>query len=114
MLAQSKTIKITLFLCLFFFALACNKKPNVCISANHTKVEVRPDSGVVNVPREFVVNCDRDASSYEWDFGDETSVQTGRIVSHTFTLPGTYTITCTGFTKKNSASVTLSYTVVPQ
>ena len=114
MLAQSQTIKIALFLCLFFFAIACNKKPNVCISANYTKLEVRPDTGFVNVPREFAVNCDRDASSYEWDFGDETAVQTGKIVSHTYTLPGTYTVTCTGFTKKNSASATLNYAVVPE
>ena len=28
MLAQSQTIKIALFLGLFFFAIACNKKPN--------------------------------------------------------------------------------------
>ena len=64
MFKQITIVKVTLFLSLFLFALSCKKKPKVCITVNNTFTEDRIDTGVVNMPRDFVVTCDRDASSH--------------------------------------------------
>ena len=113
MLKQFNVIKVTFILGLFFFALSCKKKPKVCITVNQTKTEDRIDTGVVNLPRDFVVSCDRDASTYQWDFGDDTQLEHGKIISHTYTTVGSYTVSCTGYTKKDSSTVTLNFEVIP-
>jgi PKD repeat protein len=58
-----------------------------------------------------------DACTYGWTFGDG-STGTGRITSHTFTLPGTYTVTLTvtdsaGTSASTVSTVTVSDVAVP-
>ena len=113
MTTESKIIKVTLFLSLFLIIFSCHKNPKVCFAANNTFTEDDPNKGTVNTERTFVVTCDRDASSYQWDFGDSTQLEHGNKMPHTYTKLGTYTITCTGYTKKDSTVVTQLFEVVP-
>ncbi len=56
---------------------------------------------------------DSDSLSYVWDFGDGTADAAGAIVSHTYTVVGTYTVTLTVYDGRGgvgSASVVLTVT----
>jgi uncharacterized repeat protein (TIGR01451 family) len=48
---------------------------------------------------------------YTWDFG-EGQVANGRIVTHTFAIPGDYTITLTAANQANSYTTTVTITVI--
>jgi PKD repeat protein len=51
--------------------------------------------------------------SYDWDFGDETT-GAGLTANHTYTSPGTYTVTLTvKDSAGNSATDTITVTVLP-
>lgn len=42
-------------------------------------------------------------AQYSWNFGDNTTAQTGMTVNHTFTAPGTYTVKVTASSATNAA-----------
>ncbi len=58
------------------------------------------------------IDYDGNITRYEWDFGDGTT-DTGKVVTHIFTLPGTYAVTLTitdssGEIKSDTAIVTIA------
>lgn len=55
-----------------------------------------------------IVNSIENIVKYEWNFGDGTPLQLGSNPSHTYTLPGTYTITLT-VTTANGCSATRAF-----
>jgi len=94
---------------------------SVTITASDPVVPPTPPTAVISsstaagtVP--LTVNFDGSGSaatnatitSYDWDFGDNTS-GTGAFVSHTYTLPGAYTITLT----VNDSSGQSNQTTIP-
>ncbi len=53
-------------------------------------------------------------TTYSWDYGDGSPIETGEIVSHIYTIPKTYTAKLTVTNKKNkSSSATANITVKP-
>jgi len=62
-------------------------------------VNTSPTTGVAPLAVSFdgAGSSDADGSvvSHQWDFGDSSAVESGVAVSHTFTTPGSYTVTLT-------------------
>lgn len=54
-----------------------------------------PKEICAGAPTQFcaIDSCKEGSIEYYWKFGDGTPVQTGNCVTHTYTAPGTYTIT---------------------
>jgi uncharacterized repeat protein (TIGR01451 family) len=57
------------------------------------------------------ISIDGSNLSYTWDFGDG-GVANGRIVTHTFAIPGDYTISLTAANQANSYTTTVVITVL--
>jgi len=53
------------------------------------------------------INAGSDVT-YEWDFGDGSSTETGKIVTHVYSAPGTYIATVTATNNVGSDSATTS------
>ena len=77
----------------------------ISINASETRFEVCEPVTV-----EFDANVQGDTPlTYEWDFGDG-STATGREVEHTYTEPGTYTVTLTASNAAGSDTRTITIT----
>ena len=69
------------------------------------------DPGCLNTNVVFTNNSTGAATSYIWDFGDNTSVATApgvTTVTHKYIAPGTYTVTLTAITAGNACDVVLT------
>lgn len=49
---------------------------------------------------------------YEWNYGDNTTIETGEVVTHTYEQVGTYTLALTVMDNDNQESIPLEYTIV--
>src|SRR5690606_5264725 len=77
----------------------------ISIDASETRFQVCEPTAV-----DFEANVEGDEPlTYSWDFGDGTT-GTGREVSHTFTDPGTYTVTLTVSNETGSDTRTITIT----
>src|SRR5690606_2184955 len=74
-----------------------------------------PTSGPAPLAVSFDNNSER-ANSYRWNFGDGSPTDTSENPTHTYTPPGTYTVTLTAIGQNNltpSAVVNISVTPPP-
>ncbi len=56
-------------------------------------------------------NFSSGATSYSWDFGDLSPLETNTNVSHSYSMPGIYNVTLTAFNACNSDATSMSITV---
>jgi PKD repeat protein len=74
-----------------------------------------PKSGTVGLAKVFRASAKDTWSATDppiWDFGDGTASQIGKKVSHTYSLPGTHTVTVTDSDAVgNTATITKAITI---
>ncbi|NNE36369.1 MAG: PKD domain-containing protein, partial [Rhodothermales bacterium] len=76
-------------------------------------ISANPQSPDSATPVSFSANIQGDGPfTYRWDFGDGTTA-TGANPSHTFTTPGTYTVTATATNEAGEDTRTMTIVVVP-
>lgn len=73
------------------FSAAFTITPNPALVNQSVKFDASPSLG--------------DIVQYQWDFGDGTGLYTGKIITYSFTAPGTYLVTLT----VTSTSEAISY-----
>ncbi len=97
-------MKKTLLVLFVLSAVIACKKPEACFDASTT-------SPKLGQPVSFT-DCSQKAEHYHWDFGDNTS-STETSPSHTYEVPGAYTVTLKvdNKKKKKEHSITQSITV---
>lgn len=78
-------IRFTIFLWTAVLLAGCAKEPLAFFSVDNT------NQLKTGIPIQMI-NYSVDAKSYEWDFGDGTT-STEESPTHTYTIPGTYTVT---------------------
>ncbi|CAA6819329.1 MAG: Chitinase (EC [uncultured Thiotrichaceae bacterium] len=72
-------------------------------------IVANPETGTATLDVSFDGSTSTDDGSitqYDWDFGDGTALDTGAIVNHSYTVPGTYTVTLTVTDDGNKTAVT--------
>ena len=80
-------------------------------------VDTRPDNGTFQIDTAVVFNGTRsgdeapDLLSYEWDFGDGAERETAPVVSHNYTVGGTFNVTLTVWDAGNQTAVSDPYTL---
>jgi PKD repeat protein len=80
------------FIAVLAFMVNCGKEPTACFTMTSESID-NEDDPMVGEDIDFE-NCSAEATSYEWDFGDdETSTKTAP--THAYAAPGDYTITLT-------------------
>lgn len=67
--------------------------------------------GLSNTALTFT-NTSTNASSYSWNFGDETAASTDASPTHTFTSPGTYSVVLTATNEAGSRTATKSVKIL--
>jgi PKD repeat protein len=100
-LMTTRTILSLISVLLLF---SCNKKEDTPVTANFSY----SGTGVASATVQFT-NSSANASSYSWDFGDNTT-STLASPSHTYTKGGVYTVklTATGSSGSNSVTKTVN------
>ena len=68
-------------------------------------------ASVVNLTGTFTATVDLPAAVITWDFGDGSPTATGSPVLHTYTSPGTYTVTVTATNPVSGTAATATLTV---
>lgn len=92
------------FVAILAFA-SCMKKPMACCDG--------PATGTVGQSVSFTSSCSMDASKYEWDFGDGSSVSKEATATHIYTTAGTYTVKLMAMSKneKKMSETTKTITI---
>jgi hypothetical protein len=79
-------------------------------TANFTIAKATPPTLTINVDGSSSTGT---GLSFQWNFGDNTSLQSGVTTSHTYALAGTYTITLTVTDNQNRTATTSKQVTVP-
>ena len=104
MTSRNYTLGVMIFMAVgLAIALSgCNK--NESFPAPKSGFEVVTEFPEVGLPVKFS-NLSTNAATYSWDFGDGTdSTNTSIAPEHTYTAPGTYTVSLTSTTADNQTS----------
>ncbi len=87
-------IKLLLLLTCCYFCNSCTEKATPPAPAPFAFFSMSKDGGVP--PWEIIfTNKSENTDTYTWDFGDNTPISTEKSPKHTYTAPGTYTVTLT-------------------
>ena len=86
-----------------FIATSCTKYPEACFTT--PSYEVKTNENVA------FTNCSQNAHSYEWNFGDGTSLNTEENPNHTFTSPGSYNVSLRAYSKNEKKSNEFVFTI---
>jgi PKD repeat protein len=92
------------FVAVITLLAGCGKDPVPCFEMSSESID-NGDDPIVGEVIEFS-NCSEEATSYEWDFGDDSKTSTKTEPTHVYEEPGSYTITLTATGDGGSKSTT--------
>ena len=79
-----KIISILSILGIILFISSCDQVPDACFTVNKTTIKV-------NDTVQFSAACSKNATSYQWNFGDGI-LASGQVVKHQFLSAGALTV----------------------
>ena len=99
--------KLFVIFCSVLFLASCTKTPEACFTVDKGNTNTK-----VNEEIHFAATCSKDATTYSWNFGDNSTAD-GSDVKHKYPNAGTYTVTLTASNSSKSSKSSQIFTITP-